>query len=1094
MRPSARRVSVVAFLALLGFLVAAPGLPAQTVTGTVQGTVTDSSGGVVARVRVRLDNVETGQERTVVTNDVGFYVAPFLPLGVYRATATLSGFGTVIRENIEVTLNETRVVDFTLDPTVRQEVTVTAEASRINTTNQEIKGSLTEREIMDRPLANPGSFLALAEYFPGFQENPTSGQNNPTASSGSSINFNGTGTRGATFQINGVNNDDSSENQNRQGAAASTIKEFQVITNSYSAEFGRGYGAVVLVQTKSGTNAVHGDVYEYYQNSKLNARSFFTPRTVPKAHLPRHEYGFTLGGPIRQNLLFGFVNADRTELTGQNGIARDFFLPAELTMPRLTRGNDTPANRAFIESVLRRYPAFVNNDARSPRTFSTNFGIDWPDRDYSARVDFQPSGVHHAFVRWQYTRQIRANEEIIVGEQTHQNNKQANVGLTYTTVFSPRVVGEFRYGLGKRSTRVDIKSGNDTPIIRFAGSPVAGTIIGNAGQFPISRDQMDNQFVYNVTAVFGSKHSFKAGTDTRLQQLDDFADDFSRGFWNFGATCGGVSYGTGYRSFLDGCISAYTKNFGPFFLENRINESNVYAEDNWRVTPNLTLNLGIRYEYVQAPYEVEDRIDYIFGDDTDNLEPRVGFAWSPGWDSGRLKRITGGAGNASVRGGYGVYHGRIFQSVFSQGGASVRTNPPNALRTSWSNSLNVADPTNGFVFVPGPQTLRHQLVLPDENLEMPATHQWNLSMERTIPFNSTVRLTYTGTRGDALIRYTNSNLPLSPLAGPVVVANHPNNAPLAGFPDLRGKTIDRIAADYLCAGTGLPGITINATCPQAVPIADNEIGFRVPRTNERRPDPRYSTNIHVTNGGDSWYHGFQTEWIRRFSRGLYFTVNYTWSKAIDTVSEATFVGAGDTNFTGNVQKFAKAHSRFHTPHRLTFSGSYRLPFFRDRRDLLEAALGGWQLSGIIRLASGTPFTVVDGSARDLNFDGTAERPVLLDASILGRSVDHPSRSQAQLPLAAFRPALAGDFDKNLVGRNTFYLDGTNTVDLVIQKNFRLAWSGDTLQVRGEMYNALNTAQFGFPTTDINVLTFGRITGMAARYTPRVIQFVVRYRF
>ena len=157
---------------------------------------------------------------------------------------------------------------------------VTSDAAPINTTNAEIKGSLNAQEIQDKPTFNQGSFLTLAETFTGFQENPTSGQNNPTASSGSSVNFNGTGTRGATFQINGVNNDDSSENQNRQGASLSTIKEFQIITNNFTAEFGRGYGAVVLVQTKSGTNRVRGDVIlvsqrqrsKRYQQHRLSGR------------------------------------------------------------------------------------------------------------------------------------------------------------------------------------------------------------------------------------------------------------------------------------------------------------------------------------------------------------------------------------------------------------------------------------------------------------------------------------------------------------------------------------------------------------------------------------------------------------------------------------------------------------------------------------------------------------------------------------------------------------------------------------------------------------------------------------------------------
>src|SRR6185503_9153816 len=220
---------------------------AQTVTGTVQGVVADSKGAVIAGADVTVRNVETGQSRSVKTNADGYYVATFLPLGRYNVSAAASNFTTVTQENIEIALNQTRDINITLNPTgVTEAVVVTADAAPINTSNAEIKGSLNSREILEKPTLNQGSFLTLAETFTGFQENPTSGQNNPTASSGSSISFNGTGTRGATFQINGVNNDDSSENQNRQGASLSTIKEFQVITNNFTAEFGRGYGAVVL--------------------------------------------------------------------------------------------------------------------------------------------------------------------------------------------------------------------------------------------------------------------------------------------------------------------------------------------------------------------------------------------------------------------------------------------------------------------------------------------------------------------------------------------------------------------------------------------------------------------------------------------------------------------------------------------------------------------------------------------------------------------------------------------------------------------------------------------------------------------------------
>jgi len=213
---------VVSCLALL--LALGGSAEAQTVTGTTQGTVTDTSGGVLPGVTVVIRNMDTGAERTVVTNDAGLYNAPFIQIGRYSVTATLASFGTVAREGVQVGLNDASVVDFKLDPRVTDTVTVRGDTTPINLTRSEVKSSLTAEQIMDKPTVNAGNFLSLAETFPGFQENPTGGQNNPTASSGSSINFNNTGTRGATFQINGVNNDDSSENQNRQGVALSTIR------------------------------------------------------------------------------------------------------------------------------------------------------------------------------------------------------------------------------------------------------------------------------------------------------------------------------------------------------------------------------------------------------------------------------------------------------------------------------------------------------------------------------------------------------------------------------------------------------------------------------------------------------------------------------------------------------------------------------------------------------------------------------------------------------------------------------------------------------------------------------------------------------
>lgn len=1076
---------------------------AQTVTGTLRGTVSDSKGAVVPGADVVIRNMETGQERNLKTGGEGVYVAPFLPLGRYTVTATGPGFSKVSQENIELGLNQTRVVNFELSPsTVTEAVVVTSDAAPINTTNAEIKGSLNAQEIMEKPTFNQGSFLTLAETFTGFQENPTSGQNNPTASSGSSINFNGTGTRGATFQINGVNNDDSSENQNRQGASLSTIKEFQVITNNFSAEFGRGYGAVVLVQTKAGTNQVHGDVYWYHNDSALNATNNVFAPGVKKGVTRRNQFGFTSGFPVFRDRLFSFISFDHTENSGANNYNRDVFTLAERDPAnwfKQTPANDTPSNRAFVRDIIDRFSNAVPNDpAAGPRVFRGQQGFDFPARDYSGRLDWNPRSVDNVTARWQYTRQRFVADDIIPGERADQNHKQQNFGLNWIHTFSNTATGEFRYGLGLRTTLVNIAAGNDTPIIRFFNpSPVTTqSSIGSAGNFPIQRYQTDNQFVYNFVMHFGS-HDVKFGTDVRRQRLDDLADNFSRGFYSSTtATCNGINYTNGFNQFINGCSPNFQKGYGPFFLENRVREGNFYGEDNWKIRHNLTLNLGLRYEYVSAPDEAAGRINYGMKADKDNWEPRFGFAWSPDFESGIMRSLFGRVGDSSFRGGYGIFHGRLFQSIFSQGGATVRFNPPNAffynqagVATATFNPVNLIDPTNGFVFTPGPQTARHTVTLIDPELEMPYTQQWNLSFERQMPFSSALRVSYTGNRGIGLLKYSLDNLPLHDPVNGVLVANHPNNPA-----NLRGQVI-KLAANFQCAGTaGTTAIPFTALCPVVVPIAANEYSFRVPRTNERRPNGLYSTNLAVSNAAWSYYNAAQVEWTKRLSRNLNFQAAYTWSKAIDTTSEATAVGAGDTNQNGNNARAGRGLSRFHTPHRFTMYGTYRLPFFSGQRGLLGQAFGGWQFSGVVKLAKGTPFTVTT-TALDLNFDGFGEsRPVILDPSILGNGVNHPSTSRDALPRAAFRALTSADFNTPIIGRNTFYLDGVKNVDLGITKIFSMPWEGHKLTVRADMFNAFNHVQYGFPSSVTTNTNFGAITSAATLYAPRSIQVSLRYQY
>ena len=1089
-RTASRLLTILALL----LLVTAGSLQAQTVTGTMQGRITDRSGAVLPGVTVVIRNVETGLERVVVTNGEGFFNAPFLPVGRYRLFASLEGMGTMERNNVPVNLNQTTVQDFIIDPTMAETITVNAEAPRINVTDGEIKQTMRSEEIMNMPAANQTNFLRLAEVFSGYQENPTSGQNNPTSSSGSSINFNGSGTRGATFQINGVNNDDSSENQHRQGVALATIKSFQILTNSFSSEFGRGYGAVVLVQTKSGTNDLAGEVYGYAQDAKYNELDFFN-KGATKPDRYRRQYGIAAGFPLMRDTLFAFLHGDMVEDKGQGIITRGVFLPEDLALPRLTLGNDTPENRAWQDSIIARFPQVTpNRPSIGPRAYAQAVDSTFPERDYSARLDYNLNSNNNFSARYQRSNQDLTPGEFIVGEVAVQNNRQSNVGVTWTGILSSDTVQEARYGLGLRSTNVNIGDGNDTPVVRI--NDVGGglfTILGNAGAFPINRNQRDQQFVYNISSARWENHTLKAGTDIRFVQLNDLADNFSRGFWTFSRNCAGTDYGTGIAAFMAGCVTSYWQGYAHFGLENSIDEQNFYVQDDWRIRDNLVVNLGVRYERANAAEEDEGRIDYMY-EDSDYVDPRLGFAYTPNWERNRFFRaLTGGQGKFSIRGGYGHFHGRVFQSIFSQGGANVRFNPPNAQfvaasgatvpfsQPGWSN-FNISDPTNGYVFTPGTlPTTRYSITTIDPDLQMPETRQWNLTAERQLFTQSRLRVSYIGTLGRNLIQYGLDNLPVSP------------DAPGSQY---------RVAADWRCAGTGVvPGLAVGALvggvrCTEVSPIADDEISIRVPRTNERRPDSRYTTNLLVGNGAQTWYHAGQIEWETGLVRGFQGRATYTYGKTLDTGSEATFVGAGDTNILGPHRDYNRGLSRFDTRHRFTLLGSYMLPFFRERDDWVGTLLGGWQVSTVVRLASGTPFTIIDTGALDVNFDGVGNaRPVCVNpAGCGGLVIDDRNTSQQQLIKDNFRRVEYGDTFEDLVKRNSMIGDGPETVDLGLYKSFRLPFRNDSVMVRLDAFNVFDRVTWGFPDNNFNSANFGRLTAYSNAYRPRYFQLGLRYIF
>jgi len=1171
------------------------------VTGTLSGTVTDVSGAVVSDIEVTAKNVETGLTRTARTNGEGYFLMSFLPLGAYNVTVEARGFKKITKTDVQVELNKNTVSNFRLEiSAVGDAVRITGETPQIETTTGEIKHSLDEKRIEDTPLAGR-NFISLVKQIPGFQissfgGDASSGQNNPTNSSGSFAAFGGLGGRATTFQIDGVSNNDSSENQNRQGVNISTIKELQVLTNAFSAEFGGG-GAAVLVQTKSGTNRFHGDAFDFIQNDIFNANGFFRnaaglssttgEQLAPRPAVRRHQYGGTFGGPIwlpkkffgptgfdGRDRLFFFISAERIFNKTDSSFTRVIFLPGEApkacpigpdgrtinprpgdplrtfcvdpqTHPNLKRDLE------FMRSVIRLYQTpelqgLQPNDpqacaqliasGRENRCVTLGVTTLQPRSDYTGRLDFKATSKDNLWLRYQYSRQIDDTGRFILGDTFgSRNDRQYNLGMTETHVWSPRQVSEFRYGFGNRTTLQDVSDGNDIPTIRFStnlctgiGVGACGGIIGTSTNVPINRRQHDHQFVYNHTFSF-ARHTLKTGVDHRKQLLDDVSGDRSRGFWTFGTndlTANIIARQgfTSFENFMRGFITAYQKGYGNPVGENRFGETNLYLQEDVRLNRNLTLNLGARYEYVRAPKEKERRFDYLFGDDKDNIEPRFGFAYSPEFKDGWLGALTGGPGNFVIRGGYGINHTRIFQSIFSQNQLSIRTQPPNGFADVFSGrcSNEISDPACGLVFTPGlavfstPFTaasanntgavrdiggrLASTLLTPNKELQMPYVQQWNLTLERQLPKNYAVQVSYTGNRGIGYPWFDSGNDATFPFVSPSLLV------------DVGGGNFKPVVFDRACTGTTDPicldpanptstaigslrsfsALTsTTATLAQKGIVIENGvphayISLAQPRTQERRPDPTLGRFVNLQNFGWSYYHAGTIKVTKRYSGGLSFNAFYTFSKAMDTGSEATFTVV-DTNAPASKKGGAAASLRglsaYHAAHRFVASYSYELPVMREQKGFLGHVIGGWNISGVTTFQSGNPFTVTLGY--DANSDGLGgDRPRLADLSLLGRSIDNGRKdangvqlSTLQLPGRAFIPSAAlaiGQQDRlylpgggldGQVGRNVFFLQGLNNTDMSAFKTFSVS-EGVKLILRFELYNAFNRVTFGAPSRTI----------------------------
>lgn len=1079
--------TLVLALALSGL---APYLYGQAVTGTIYGFVTDATQASVAGAKVTVINVNTNYNREMATQADGSFRFPSLPLGEYRLITEQAGFNTVTQEGITLQVDQQLRVDVMLKVgNVAERLEVTAETPLVNATNAETSEVIDRRRVEMLPL-NGRNFVQLLQLTTGTTPGATGDtQNNLVINQfrgSTAFTANGMPTRYNNFVLDGVDNN---ENAWNSGGIVimpviDAIQEFKVATGNFSSEFGRAAGGVVSVQTRSGTNEFHGNAFEFFRNSALDANDYFNnANNRARPAFRQNQFGGTFGGPIKKNKLFFFTDYQGTRqvraLTYLASVATDAARQGDFSStlfgqiydPATTRANpaggsirDPFPNRRIPETrfdpLARNFIAFMPRANTNPGAIANNFinNPSWNRRgdQGDVRVDYNLGSKGALFTRYSrdHANQIFPNDlttpENPFGGGGRGNNIDLvaqNLSINSTYLLSSRVVVEGRLGLSRfafegvplgfrhpEASKIQVPGLGADALTATALSITGLTAFGPTTGVPNYSTQTLFHYVFN-TSITKGRHGIKTGVDVkRHRRNNDFVSAQKTGSFafvpNFTSQTGVSGGGVGFASFLLGVPSTINRGFVGGMTGRRNTELGLYLQDEFKVNPNLTLNLGLRYEYFQPWYEIGDRMSTIdlsngqvvlagkdnkFGRalrqrDANNLAPRFGVAWrSP-------MRVV-------VRAGYGI----SYIEEFGGNGTNPIQNPPNSFTQNLVYSTIQLPPTFLKDGIPPPAPLNlnnpsalYRLIEP--NAKTAYAQQWDLSLQREFGANWMIDAAYVGTRGLHILQIIDPN---QPIPGPGAIAN-------------------------------------------------------------RRPFFAVAPNLTLSVGassGASTYHSFQGKIQKRLSYGLYFLTSYTLSKNISD---------GDSNFSNgtpgvallgqaqNAQNRRAERSLSDTDqlHRMVTSFGWDLPWQKNHR-----YIGGWQLSGIVTLSSGNPFDVFFQPST-LN-TGTTQRPDrIADGRIGNWTIDR------YFDTAAFAAPAAFTFGNS--GRNIMRGPGVNTWDFSAIKNFNFT-DRYRLQWRTDMFNAFNHAQFNPPGNTIGTPQVGRIN--STRFsTNRQIQFVLKFFF
>jgi hypothetical protein len=1055
-------------LLFASFLVASAAL-AQTSGGVFRGSVRDASSAVIAQATISIRSSDNGTKVTTESNSEGLYLTPTLNPGSYVLTATKPGFKTEVFGPVTLQVNTTVRVDFALDlGAVSDSIQILASAVQmVSLESAEVSQVIGSKQVSEIPL-NGRSWQQLIALTAGVNPGAPgeSGSPNP-------VNVNGQRTKANLFLVDGISTTSSAQGRgNNFNIPLEAVREFSVQSGAYSAEFGDVAGGVINLESKSGTNNWHGSLFEFLRNDKLDAANFFSNATgQPKNPLRYNQFGGSLGGPIQHNQTFLFADyqgtitrnstpmltnlplngqrqGDFSNLRNSNGSLIPIYDPFGPSMARQQfPGNVIPLERidpaALAISTLLPQPNQFDAAGR-PLPFN-NYAVTRSSasgvHSFDIRIDHQFSPRNTVFARHSLQNTGSVSPSIFglplggsPGLAGTTRARTQSTGIGYVHQFRPTLINETRMGMTRQastltqedngqnlSEQFGIPGVNRSPETSGLSSLVISGLFNVGGSIltPLRIASTDWNFSEKITWVTG-RHTLRFGFDDQYEMGSTGYLVFGRGYYTFlnltTSSAVGTPGGNAFASFLTGApFQVLRDQFPPGMVGLISPRYGFYAQDDVKLTPKLTVNIGARYDIMPYAREMYDRLSnfdpatrsmLLAGKntsqrlrDTDykNLAPRIGLAYSPGSDNMTVIRAGYGIGFVDPVGSSGVLNSNEFNIPFYFRD-NITQFPFSAPTYTLSNrlpSLVVPSPT-------APTGDQRYLVPADRNQY---SQTWSLSVQRGLTSTTLIEAAYVGTSGNRLL--TTSNI---------------NAAP--------------------------PGATN--------PVARRPFGSALGEIRE------------LSNSGHSTYHGLQSKIEKRFSRGLYFLGSYTWSKSLDSQSNGTDDSAASGQHPQDPanRRLDRGLSSFDRTHRFVASAVWEIPFG-------PGILGGWQLSGILAAQTGSPFSVLIPCAA-INAEGNNCRPNRLGSAELPSDQRSISRWFDVKAFAVPSPQAYGN-----AGRNILRGPGSTNMDLALAKSFQWEAAGTRrLQIRSEFFNILNHTNLGLPLHSMDSPAVGTITSAA----------------